>query len=269
MAGPLADRAWRLIREERRPGPIQMALDEVAAETAASGGPRTVRVYRFDPPTLSLGYGQAPETVDWAACDRLGIDVTRRPTGGGAIYHDPAGDVSHSLVAPADELPGDLHDSYRLLLTPLLDALDALGVDAGLAEDDRPALHEPACYLRARSPAHDVVGPDGRKLSGNAQHRTREAVVQHGSLLHAVDPARHVAPVAADLDPAAVRDRVGAVSAYADVDRAETVAAVEAALGAWTDAEPGGWTDAELARARELAAERFGAEAWVRRRPGR
>lgn len=148
-------------------------------------------------------------------------------------------------------------------------ALDALGVDAGLADDDRPALHEPACYLRARSPAHDVVGPDGRKLSGNAQHRTREAVVQHGSLLHAVDPARHVAPFAADLDPGAVRDRVGAVSAYADVDRAETVAAVEAALGAWTDAEPGGWTDAELSRARELAAERFGAEAWVRRRPGR
>ncbi|MFD1688676.1 lipoate--protein ligase family protein, partial [Halolamina salifodinae] len=35
-----ADREWRLIREEARPGPLQMALDEVAAETAAAGGPR-------------------------------------------------------------------------------------------------------------------------------------------------------------------------------------------------------------------------------------
>ncbi len=37
---------WRLIREEAWPGPMQMALDETAAETAAAGGPRTVRVYQ-------------------------------------------------------------------------------------------------------------------------------------------------------------------------------------------------------------------------------
>ncbi|MFT4945531.1 MAG: lipoate-protein ligase A, partial [Halovenus sp.] len=35
----LADGEWRLIREEARSGPMQMALDEVAAETAATGGP--------------------------------------------------------------------------------------------------------------------------------------------------------------------------------------------------------------------------------------
>ncbi|MFB6177427.1 MAG: lipoate--protein ligase family protein, partial [Halobaculum sp.] len=47
--GPLADREWRVIREDTRRGPMQMALDEVAAETAADGGPRTVRLYRWEP----------------------------------------------------------------------------------------------------------------------------------------------------------------------------------------------------------------------------
>ncbi|MFB6255241.1 MAG: lipoate--protein ligase family protein, partial [Haloplanus sp.] len=42
---PLADREWRLIREEAWSGPMNMALDEIAAETAAAGGPRTLRVY--------------------------------------------------------------------------------------------------------------------------------------------------------------------------------------------------------------------------------
>ncbi|MFB6157189.1 MAG: biotin/lipoate A/B protein ligase family protein [Haloferacaceae archaeon] len=265
--GPLADREWRLVREEARPAPMQMALDAVAAETAAAGGPRTARVYRWSPSALSLGYGQDPDTVDWAFCERAGVDATRRPTGGGGIYHDRDGDVSYSLVAPADELPGDLLDSYRLLCTPLLAALDALGVDAGYADAERPALYEPACYLRALHPAHDVVGPDGRKLSGNAQHRTRDAVVQHGSLTHATRPERHLAAFRTDVTPDAFRERVAGVDEYAAVDRADTVAALESALRGWTGADGGTWTDEELARARALATEKFGADDWVRRRP--
>lgn len=66
----IEDREWRLIREDVRPGPLNMALDEIAAETAAAGGPRTVRVYRWEPATLSLGYRQEPATVDWEFCDR-------------------------------------------------------------------------------------------------------------------------------------------------------------------------------------------------------
>ena len=138
----LGDRDWRLIREEARSGPMNMALDEIAAETVADGGPRTLRVYRWDPSTLSLGYHQEPETIDWAYCEREGITVTRRPTGGGAIYHDNFGDISYSIVAPAAELPGDLLDSYALLCEPLFDALERLGVDAAYAEDERPAVHQ-------------------------------------------------------------------------------------------------------------------------------
>ena len=263
----LADREWRLVREEARDGPMQMALDEIAAETAADGGPRTVRVYRWDPSTLSLGYHQDPETVDWDYCEREGITVTRRPTGGGAIYHDDYGDISYSIVAPADELPGDLMDTYELLCRPLFDALEGIGVDAGFAEAERPAIHEPACYLRALHPAHDVVAGDGRKLSGNAQYRRRDSVIQHGSVTFASDPGRHLAPFATDeVTPAAFRERVTAVDEYAAVDRETAVTALEDALAAWADADEGEWTDAELARARERAREKYGNDSWTRDR---
>jgi lipoate-protein ligase A len=268
----LADREWRLIREEAWSGPMNMALDEVAAETAAAGGPRTLRVYRWEPGTLSLGYHQDPDTVDWDRCEREGVDVTRRPTGGGGIYHDDHGDISYTIVAPDGELPGDLVDSYRRLCTPILDAFDRLGVPAAFAETGRPALHDPACYLRELHPAHDVVvpGPDGpRKVSGNAQHRRADAVVQHGSLTYAVRPERHLA-VFADpgVDAETFRERVTGIADNADVDRATAVSTVEASLREWADAEAGGWTDAELSRARELVAERYGSEAWTTRRPG-
>jgi lipoate-protein ligase A len=270
----LADREWRLIREEARPGPVQMALDEVAAETAAAGGPRTVRVYRWEPSCLSLGYGQDPDTVDWAYCRREGIDVTRRQTGGGGIYHDSHGDVSYSIVAPAAEVPGDLTESYRLLLAPLLDAFERLGVPVGFAPAERPAVWSPACYLRALHPAHDVVveeGSDGeaRKVSGNAQYRRRDAVVQHGSVTYATRAARHLAVFDGhEVAPETFESRVAGVAAHADRSREAVVDALESALADWADADEGAWTEAELASARERAAEKYAADEWVRRRTG-
>ena len=261
----LSDREWRLVREEARPGPMQMALDEVAAETAAAGGPRTARVYRWTPGTLSLGYRQDAATVDWAFCADNDIDVTRRPTGGGGIYHDPVGDISYTVAVPAEEVPGELLASYELLCEPVLDAFARMGVDAGFADEQRPAVHGPACYLRAVDPAHDITA-DGRKVSGNAQYRQRDAVVQHGSLSYDLAVDRHLGVFAADLDPERFRDRVTSIREQAGIDRETAVTALEEALADRFDADEGGWTDAELDRAADIADRKYGTDAWTRER---
>jgi lipoate-protein ligase A len=260
-----ADTEWRLIPPEVRSGPMNMALDEIAAKTAESGGPATLRVYSWDPSTLTLGYAQDPATIDWDYCEAEEITVTRRPTGGGAIYHDRVGDVSYSIVASQRDLPESPHECYEHLCTPLLSAIESLGLDAGFASEARPAVHEPICYLRALDPAHDVVAPDGRKLSGNAQYRRRGSVVQHGSLTFARDAERHLAAFDdASITPGTFRDRVTSISEQADRSRPETVAALTDALEAWADATVGDWTDAELADARDLAAAKYASTAWTR-----
>ncbi|EJN60894.1 lipoate--protein ligase family protein [Halogranum rubrum] len=261
------DRAWRLIREQSWSGAMNMALDEIAAETAADGGPRTVRVYRWNPSTLSLGYRQDPDTVDWAFCEREGIEVTRRQTGGGGIYHDTNGDISYSIVAPKDELPSSLMDCYHLLCTPVLDAFERMGVAADFAEDELPEIYHPACYLRELHPAHDIVA-DGRKISGNAQYRRKNAVIQHGSLTYSVDAERHLSTFTGhDVSPETFRERVTGIDEESETSRSEAVAAVERALADWAAADDGSWTDDELERARERAAEKYADDDWVRRRP--
>lgn len=275
MVAPDLD--WRLIGEERRPGPTQMALDEVAGETAGDGGPATVRTYRWDPSCLTLGYGQDPATVDWASCERDGVDVTRRRTGGGGIYHDGHGDVAYSITVPADAVPGKLLDCYHLLCEPILDAFDRLGIDADYVEESLPELYHPACYLRELHPAHDVVA-DGRKIAGNAQYRTRDAVVQHGSLTFSANAERHLSAFAdPPVSAAEFRERVVGIDELADVDRAEAVETVERALADWVrdgvaggdgSVETGGsWTAAERDRADGLLAERYRDDEWVRSGP--
>lgn len=258
----LATADWRLIREEVRDGPVQMALDEVAAETAATGGPRTVRVYSWEPSTLSLGYQQDPETVDWEFCDREGISTTRRQTGGGGIYHDRDGDISYSIAVPADEVPGDLLTCYELLCEPILDAFDRLGIDARFADEQRPAIYQPACYLRAIHPAHDILA-SGRKISGNAQYRTRDGVVQHGSLSFAITPTTHLSVFTGhDVTPDDFTDRVTSITECADVDRERAVGTLEDSLAEWVGAHEGTWSDEELEAARQLADEKYSTDEW-------
>lgn len=278
---------WRLLREEIMDGATAMALDAVAAETAASGGPRTVRVYQWMPGTLSLGYRQSPDTVNWAFCESEFVEVVRRPTGGGGIYHDTHGDISYSIVAPADEVPGDLAETYDWFLEPLFAAFDELGVDARFADAARPALYEPACYLRALDPNHDIVAGDGRKLSGNAQYRTRDAVVQHGSISFEVDAERHlgcfadppVTPEAfrervtsiaeqgsnAGALPAMEREEIGPMDSF-DFRRERSVRVLEDALADWAGAEDGEWTDTERDLGENIAETKYRAEAWTRDR---
>jgi lipoate-protein ligase A len=271
----LATQEWRLIRERGRSGPMQMALDEVAAETAASGGPRTVRVYRWSPGTLSLGYHEDPATVDWDHCADAGIDVTRRRTGGGGIYHDVVGDISYSIPVPAAAVPADLTESYQLLLEPILQAFEWLDVSATLATDEQPALYEPSCYLQAVNPAHDVVvssdatGGVPRKISGNAQYREDDVVLQHGSITFSLRPERHLSVFAdPNVDVEAFRERVTAVDCHTAATRNAAVRAVERSLRQWADAYEGSWSEQELERARDLAEEKYGADEWVRDRSG-
>jgi len=259
---------WRLITEERLGGPLAMAFDETAAETVASGGPATVRLYRWTPSTVSLGYGTDAAVVDWKHCSDAGIDVTRRQTGGGAIYHDGAGDVAYSIIAPRSAFPGDVTECYRRLLAPVLAAFEAAGADVEFADAGAPALWQPLCYLRALDPPHDLVC-DGRKVAGNAQYRTREAVVQHGSLRFESDPEAHLAPfVDPPVAPEAFADRVGGLSERpaVDADRAAFVERMETELARWADADPGTWTDAERDRAADLCERKYDDDRWVRER---
>jgi len=66
--------------------------------------------------------------------------------------------------------------------------------------------------------------------------------------------------------PEAFEERVTSVRAESGIDRTAAVDALEAALSEWADADPGDWANEELARAEEIAANRFERDDWTRRR---
>ena len=88
-----------------------------------------------------------------------GIQVVRRMSGGGAVFHD-MGNVNFTFVVNS----GDDFSNYKRFCEPVIGFLQTLGVTATL------------------SGRNDIL-VDGKKISGNAQYMHRGRVMHHGTLL--------------------------------------------------------------------------------------
>lgn len=89
-----------------------------------------------------------------------GIQVIRRISGGGAVYHDQ-GNLNFSFITHFEK---SKFNNYKKFTEPVIKVLRSLGVEAVL--DGRNGI---------------VV--DGRKISGNAQFTRKERMFSHGTLL--------------------------------------------------------------------------------------
>lgn len=148
-----------------------MTIDEALLEEAVRSPGASLRLYRWDPPTLSIGRNQP------AVC--TSVPVVRRPTGGQAVWHEH--EVTYAVVAPI-ALFGSLRNAYCEIHTRLARALRAMGVDAVLANRQavRPPSRSASCFAVA---VGGEILVEGRKVVGSAQVRRGEAFLQHGAIL--------------------------------------------------------------------------------------
>jgi lipoate-protein ligase A len=155
---------------------MNMAIDEAILQArVADKVPNTLRFYCWQPSAVSVGKNQNPETeVYLDACKKLGVDVVRRISGGGTVYHDFEGEVTYSIVAKTSDLgTADVTSVYTKIYGAVTDALRLLGVPADFSSGD-----EKNC---------PNLTFNGKKISGSSQTISRGVVLQHGTLLRSVD----------------------------------------------------------------------------------
>jgi lipoate-protein ligase A len=212
-----------------RPGAMNMAIDEALLETTKVP---SIRFYRWQSPALSFGYfGKFTDVANYAA-ER---DLVRRWTGGGVVFHGE--DLTYAIVIPPSDpvFSESSRSIYAAIHAALRDALVANGepaelsaavVDAGAAIIDRGY----SCFA---NPVRADVMLNGRKVAGAAQRRTRRGLLHQGSIQY-VDLGNDLSERFAQALSANCSER--------EINR-ET-----------------------LDRARELAEEKYGADAWLRKR---
>jgi lipoate-protein ligase A len=136
-----------------------MALDETLLNSV--GSTPILRIYGWNPPAVSIGYFQSiEEEVDVNECKRQNIDVIRRITGGGAVLHDS--EITYSFLTK--QYPQSVIESYELICDAIIIAINKLG------------------FASRFSPLNDIT-INGKKVSGNAQTRKKNTLLQHGTIL--------------------------------------------------------------------------------------
>jgi lipoate-protein ligase A len=185
-----------LLIEGARLGSLQMAIDEMLLEDAATQGNGWLRFYQWSEPTVSLGYFQAyADRAQHAASQTC--TVVRRQTGGGAIVHDR--ELTYCLVVPvAHPLAADATRLYDAVHRALIEVLAAEGIVATMCGDQHAGeASSPFLCFQRRSPQDAVIGT--AKICGSAQRRRRGAILQHGSLVLAASAAAPELPGIAEL----------------------------------------------------------------------
>lgn len=229
-------------------GPTQMAADEALLEASAAP---SLRLYRWTPPTVSLGYFQDHATI--APHLPADMPLVRRITGGGAIWHEH--EVTYCLVGTLgrDGWPERVRDCYPLLHGALRAALRHAGAMLESQPEsvgDRRYRDEPRCF--ASPAADDLVHGDGGKVLGSAGRVRGERVLVHGSLKLASNP----------WDGAAVSGCGLSFERAADL----MIEAFAAALGQTLTS--GAWSADELTARERIRSLRYGNNDWVTERRG-
>jgi lipoate-protein ligase A len=265
---------WRLLNTGARDGATNMAIDEAILEGVTAGrvGP-TLRFYGWEPPCVSIGFGQPIRDVDRAACMQRGWEVIRRPSGGKAILH--VDELTYSVCAPPDEprVGGGIIESYGRLVTGLLAGLRRLGLEPAEAKPEYAPEQEaegPVCF---DGPARYEVTLAGRKLVGSAQARPKGGVMQHGTMPLTGDVARIIDGLVWDGPTArrSARERLSrrALTLHDALGRAITFEeAVDAMMGGFCVAlnltlVPGDLTAEEWAAVARIRREKYTNDSWT------
>jgi lipoate---protein ligase len=140
-------------------------------EELLAAGNGALRLWESTQECVVLGQSSRLDCdVNLDACRKGAVPVLRRCSGGGAVLLGP-GCLNYSLVLPLalNAKWREVRYSLRWVLTRVR---RALGVADLRMEGD--------CDLALQ----------GRKISGNAQRRTQEAILHHGTLLYNFDVTR-------------------------------------------------------------------------------
>jgi lipoate-protein ligase A len=162
---------WRLIPLETHNAFMNMAIDEAILQSRIENLiPNTLRLYQWQPSAVSIGKNQNPNDTTYVEnCQKLGVDIVRRNSGGGTVFHDQTGELTYSATAQARDLGKDIPAVYTCIYSAVTDALRLLGIPADFSSGDQKNC--PNLTVNAR------------KISGSAQTVKRNIVQQHGTLL--------------------------------------------------------------------------------------
>lgn len=178
---------WQVIDTGSASAEQNMALDCSLLNGLASGQKQPVlHLYDWDKPSATYGHFTDPaKLLRKEALTNERLQLARRPTGGGIIFH--LTDVAFSVLVPSGH-PGysaNVMENYAFVNRFVIEAVKLFinGREEPVLMPNEPALAdtEIRSFCMAKPTKYDVM-LGGRKVGGGAQRRTKHGFLHQGSI---------------------------------------------------------------------------------------
>jgi lipoate-protein ligase A len=157
-----------------------MRFDEKLLENLLPTSKPILHLYRWANPSATFGYFIDPKEHLRQSSK---IDLARRPTGGGILFH--IWDLAFSFLMPAEHprFSQNTLENYQFVNNAVLQAVQSyFSLPGELIPDDAPSL-APECknFCMAKPTQYDVVYR-GTKIAGAAQRKRKQGYLHQGTI---------------------------------------------------------------------------------------
>ncbi|MGL5263400.1 MAG: lipoyl protein ligase domain-containing protein [Candidatus Rhabdochlamydia sp.] len=174
----------RIIHTGRKSAEENMRFDAELLEKAKNFFEPIIHFYEWESPSATYGYFANPASLLFL--DQIGsLDLAKRPTGGGVIFH--IWDFAFSIMVPASSplYSSNTLNNYALINTAVLSSIESFlekGPCLHLTPQDAVALSGDCKHFCMAKPTQYDVLLRNKKIAGAAQRKTKNGFLHQGSI---------------------------------------------------------------------------------------
>lgn len=176
----------QVIESGSLPPQVIMAKDSDLLSQLDPQDPLFLHFYQWNCPCLTYGYFTDPFLhLNQEALRHYGLQIARRPTGGGIIFH--LSDLSFSVLVPANHPHFSLNtlENYAWINQKVVEAITPFILESRklqlLQKEPECLSRDCLAFCMAKPTQYDLF-LDGKKVGGAAQRRTKQGLLHQTSL---------------------------------------------------------------------------------------
>lgn len=178
---------WIVLRTGKRKASENMALDAALLQDVGQVQLPILHLYEWEEDSATYGHFVTPsDFLNGESVEKLGLDLAKRPTGGGIVFH--LSDLAFSVLVPAGHPSFSLNplENYAFVNRHVIWAIEQFLnknrlKPTLLPEEPLPLDGNCANFCMAKPTKYDVM-LEGKKVGGAAQRKTRDGYLHQGSI---------------------------------------------------------------------------------------
>jgi lipoate-protein ligase A len=187
---------WQVIDRGLQSAEENMRFDAELLERADKYARPVLHLYDWAGDSATFGYFTEPsQFLDLAQAQSLSLQLARRPTGGGIVFH--LWDLAFSVLVPSHcpEYSTNTLENYGLVNRAVLSSVQEFlsgTLPLTLTPEDFSAMDKNCSFFCMAKPTKYDVMWEGRKIAGAAQRKTRKGFLHQGTIALVMPPLSYL-----------------------------------------------------------------------------